>query len=462
MRKFFSLFVAALAVCSMSAKTLYLAPNANWKSDNARFAVYAFNDDKNIKDWHSMTAVQGKDGIFTATVSDEAVNVLFARMNPSIAENNFDKGDGKPLWNKTKDLGILADQDLFTINEGDWDNADGQWSKFDGGSVTPPAEGDSYFMKNKWNGGEWAWKLMTKDGENYKLDNVVFGGEGVNYNTTESDEGSKWVESKDFKGDKIGALDTVNLVLDPQAGTVTAKLLGKHAQTGEVKYFMKNKWNGGEWAWKEMTKDGENYKLENVVFGGEGVNYNTTESDVDATWVAVNSFLGDRVGELDTINLVLDPKAGKVTAKVLGRHGEAPAEPSEFYLVGSFSEWKRSDTYKFAANAEVDGEYKLETTLNANDELKVVGLAGEKEFWYPDGENYKVNEELAGKVQVFFRPQGNAEWAAFGGYFFIEKIEERAIEEVQTTVRSTKVIRNGQLFIEKNGVLYNAQGTIVQ
>ena len=37
-----------------------------------------------------------------------------------------------------------------------------------------------------------------------------------------------------------------------------------------------------------------------------------------------------------------------------------------------------------------------------------------------------------------------------------------AVENTEATVKAVKVVRNGQLFIEKNGVLYNAQGSVVK
>lgn len=40
--------------------------------------------------------------------------------------------------------------------------------------------------------------------------------------------------------------------------------------------------------------------------------------------------------------------------------------------------------------------------------------------------------------------------------------EPTAIDNTEAEVKAVKVIRNGQLFIEKNGVLYNAQGTVVR
>lgn len=45
--------------------------------------------------------------------------------------------------------------------------------------------------------------------------------------------------------------------------------------------------------------------------------------------------------------------------------------------------------------------------------------------------------------------------------FTLEEIPT-AINNAEEAVKATKVIRNGQLFIEKNGVLYNAQGAIVK
>lgn len=36
------------------------------------------------------------------------------------------------------------------------------------------------------------------------------------------------------------------------------------------------------------------------------------------------------------------------------------------------------------------------------------------------------------------------------------------VNNIETAVKATKVVRNGQLFIEKNGVVYNAQGAIVK
>ena len=37
-----------------------------------------------------------------------------------------------------------------------------------------------------------------------------------------------------------------------------------------------------------------------------------------------------------------------------------------------------------------------------------------------------------------------------------------ALNNIEAAEKAQKVVRNGQLFIEKNGVLYNAQGAVVK
>ena len=231
--------------------------------------------------------------------------------------------------------------------------------------VAKQGSGDTkFYMKNNWDAGvDWTWKEMTKDGDNYKLENVVFGGSGVNYNTSETDEGAAWVEVADILGDKIAAKDTVTFVLNPTAKTVTATIVGKYIPTGDVQYFMKNNWNAGaDWTWKEMTKDGNNYKLENVVYGGTGVNYNTEATDANATWVAEADIKGDKLGAKDTVNLVLNPVAGTVTATIVGKYVDPTPGEKVYTIVGVADlvgvEWNPEATDNDMAK-QADGSYIL-------------------------------------------------------------------------------------------------------
>ena len=134
-------------------------------------------------------------------------------------------------------------------------------------------------------------------------------------------------------------------------------------------------------------------------------------------------------------------------------------DPEVYYLVGSMNEWAASPEYLFTENTEVAGEYILATRLEEGDRVKVVGVSGDNESYYPDGigTEYLVNAAHAGWVTVYFRPAGNAEWAAFGGYMYIEV--RLGIDNVETTLPTTKTLEEGRLIIIKNGVRYSAQGS---
>ena len=102
--------------------TLYLKPNANWKADNARFAVYCWNASGNS--WENMTDSDG-DGIYEVTVDPASCTsgVIFCRMNPNNSTNNWNN-----KWNQTADLKYDGINNMYTVKEGTWDKGGGTWS----------------------------------------------------------------------------------------------------------------------------------------------------------------------------------------------------------------------------------------------------------------------------------------------------------------------------------------------
>ena len=80
---------------------LYLKPNDNWKTDNARFAAY-FMLGENVE-WVDMTDSDG-DSIYEVVTPNtyDYDAVIFCRMNPSTTENNWDN-----KWNQTDDLSLV-------------------------------------------------------------------------------------------------------------------------------------------------------------------------------------------------------------------------------------------------------------------------------------------------------------------------------------------------------------------
>ena len=103
-----------------SAGKLYLVPNTNWKKDNARFAAYFFG---NGERWLDMTD-EDKDGIYECEIPEGYPNVIFCRMNPSAAANNWNN-----KWNQTADLTVPTDgTNCYTVKENTWDKGGGTWS----------------------------------------------------------------------------------------------------------------------------------------------------------------------------------------------------------------------------------------------------------------------------------------------------------------------------------------------
>ena len=116
-------------------------------------------------------------------------------------------------------------------------------------------------------------------------------------------------------------------------------------------YYMKNNWEGGEWTWKEMTQDGDIYKLENVVFGGYGVNYSTSMEDLDPAWVAVDDILGDEIAAKDTVTFVLNPVKATVTATIVGKYVDpVPPTPEEFVTLYFVNVDKWENVYAYVWN----------------------------------------------------------------------------------------------------------------
>ena len=102
--------------------TVYLAPNNNWKTDNARFAIYCWNSAGDI--WYDMTPIDCNSGeYYKVEIPGVYSNFKFVRMNPATSENNWDY-----KWNETGNLTVPTDNKvLFTVTG--WDSS-GSWGTY--------------------------------------------------------------------------------------------------------------------------------------------------------------------------------------------------------------------------------------------------------------------------------------------------------------------------------------------
>lgn len=146
-----------------------------------------------------------------------------------------------------------------------------------------------------------------------------------------------------------------------------------------------------------------------------------------------------------------------------------PAQPTMangFYLIGQKG-WDLaalSAELLFAASPDNNTEYVLNVTLAENDELKVVKVENDAiKAWYPDGmdNQYKVDAAHAGAKSVYFRETYNEDWAAFGGYIYIEANTTTGVVDLVNGTEAVKFIRDGQLYIRANGIVYTVMGQIV-
>ena len=121
MRKLFTLFVALMAVVSLSAKKIYLIPNDDWKSFGAVFFVHSWGGaaDGDAK----LAAVEGDENAFIAEIPDDNNNLLFVRAQ---GESESIPWESENLWNKTADLEIPEGKDCFRITG--WET--GEWMKY--------------------------------------------------------------------------------------------------------------------------------------------------------------------------------------------------------------------------------------------------------------------------------------------------------------------------------------------
>ena len=109
-------------VKTMADPYIYLKPNSNWTIDNARFAVYTWNDSGDK--WVNMTDIDG-DGIYEVKKSDLNNDIIFCRMKPN-SDNNWNN-----KWNQTANLTVPTNgNNLYTVANGTWDGSDNKnWSK---------------------------------------------------------------------------------------------------------------------------------------------------------------------------------------------------------------------------------------------------------------------------------------------------------------------------------------------
>jgi len=96
--------------------SVYFKPSDSWKTDNARFALYAFVDES-INTWVDFNETT-TEGLYKATFDEETYNagMIICRMDPAETGNTWDNN-----WNKSADLATPSGNVYYTLDEDVWD-----------------------------------------------------------------------------------------------------------------------------------------------------------------------------------------------------------------------------------------------------------------------------------------------------------------------------------------------------
>lgn len=122
MRKIFFILWLMIALVS-NATTIYLKPNSNWLSNNARFAIYSWNAEGSA--WTDLSAEEGQEDIYQGNLVEGHTNMLFCRLSGSSTENTWGN-----VWNQTVDLTYDGVNNLYMIASDAWSKGGGEWSVY--------------------------------------------------------------------------------------------------------------------------------------------------------------------------------------------------------------------------------------------------------------------------------------------------------------------------------------------
>ncbi|MBQ0069487.1 MAG: hypothetical protein KBT09_07010 [Bacteroidales bacterium] len=87
---------------------------------------------------------------------------------------------------------------------------------------------EAYFLKHPWGGGEWTWQPLTKDNNGVWSLVAAYGGNGCNWNTKASNDGSTWVAEPELVGEpEVG--DACTFTFNPETGAIK---IAKNIETG--------------------------------------------------------------------------------------------------------------------------------------------------------------------------------------------------------------------------------------
>lgn len=360
-----------------------------------------------------------------------------------------------------------------------------QWSEAVLNSITfaGVAPEVKYYLKNNWDAAsDWTWKEMTKiEDDNYQL-KAVFGGTGVNVNTAESDEGSDWYPIENIAAFDVNvepttlkAKDTVVFVYTPSEKSLAAIVVGPYVEPSGVEHTYTvagssavafgTAWDPTNTANDMAKQDDGSYKWEkaNLELPAGTIEFKVCQDHAWTTcWPAQNYALNVSEAATYTLTITFNPANENVGAELI-KTGSAEIDPAAS-AKGSWDGWAAELVFVLADNKETasgalnlePGDYEFKVILNDGD-WRSNGYSYHREFTGADnitgnGDNMVLKADIAGEYTLTWTFATNALNITFP--------VPSGIDNTNVAVKAQKMIINGQLFIIRDGQMFNAQGQL--
>ena len=360
-----------------------------------------------------------------------------------------------------------------------------QWSEAVLNSITfaGVAPEVKYYLKNNWDAAsDWTWKEMTKiEDDNYQL-KAVFGGTGVNVNTADSDEGSDWYPIENISAFDVNveqttlkAKDTVVFVYTPSEKSLAAIVVGPYVEPSGVEHTYTvagssavafgTAWDPTNTANDMAKQDDGSYKWEkaNLELPAGTIEFKVCQDHAWTTcWPAQNYALNVSEAATYTLKITFTPASGNVGAELV-KTGSAEIDPT-VSAKGGWDNWAAEVVFVLADNKETatgalnlePGNYEFKVILNDGD-WRSNGYSYHREFTGAEnitgnGDNMVLQADVAGEYTLTWTFATNALNITFP--------VPSSIDNANVAVKAQKMIINGQLFIIRDGQMFNAQGQL--
>ena len=360
----------------------------------------------------------------TWTVAGAPNAVFGSEWDPSNTANVMaDKGDGTYKWEKS-DLTLAASTIQFKVVKGN-------------------AWGEEYPSSN--------YELKIKDSGVYTI-TITFneGTHEVNAVATKQ-SAAEVIPTIELAGDMTNWGDG-KLEFTMAADELTASLtIPLEAQD----YFFKMIIAGG------WTSDGATITRENntTVFTGANSDNNCTltadvAGDYTFTWVYKTNTL-----------TVTYPEAGENPGEEPGDDPIVTPTDAAYVLMGVGGDWETGIAFTRNEANTLEEEYMLlGQVISEGDSVKVVGIVDGVATYYNTVDEASVSHTLSEDYQNIVLAPGIYDFyfKVASQVIYIGASLPSAVDNVTVEGKAVKVIRNGQMYILRDGVMYNAIGQIAE